>query len=297
MLSKIVPNPMLSWMKRKIQDAVAQGGPVSPKRLTVEAIKYFPYKKSDDSFVIPKAPAVQYAMCRSGLPIPPEELWSGYGGTSEEYLSSGREHAQTMLSILHSSNFTLKRGSGILDFGCAAGRMIRELKDLSSLCEIWGTDISAEHIYWCKQHLSPPFYFVTTTTIPHLPFEDSYFDLVYAGSVFTHIDDLAEAWLLELRRVLSQTGRLYITIHDNNTVQLLDGKYKTNWLAIKMNNNPFYAQSKYSHGMLVVGRDTGSQVFYDSAYFLKILEPMFDILSVNQEAYGFQTAILLKKKT
>ncbi|HXX81322.1 MAG TPA: class I SAM-dependent methyltransferase [Thermodesulfovibrionales bacterium] len=284
-------------MKRKIQDAVAQGGPVSPKRLTVEAIKYFPYKKSDDSFVIPKAPAVQYAMCRSGLPIPPEELWSGYGGTSEEYLSSGREHAQTMLSILHSSNFTLKRGSRILDFGCAAGRMIRELKDLSSLCEIWGTDISAEHIYWCKQHLSPPFYFVTTTTIPHLPFEDSYFDLVYAGSVFTHIDDLAEAWLLELRRVLSQTGRLYITIHDNNTVQLLDGKYKTNWLAIKMNNNPFYAQSKYSHGMLVVGRDTGSQVFYDSAYFLKILEPMFDILSVNQEAYGFQTAILLKKKT
>ena len=297
MLSRIVPNPILSWMKTKIQNAVAQGGPLSPKMLTVEAIKYFPYKKSDDSFVIPKAPAVKYETCSQGLPIPPQELWSGYGETAEEYLSSGREHVQTMLSILHSSNFTLSKGNRILDFGCAAGRMMRELKNLSSLCEIWGTDINAEHIYWCKQLLSPPFHFVTTTTIPHLPFEDSYFDFVYAGSVFTHIDDLAEAWLLELRRILSQGGRLYITIHDNNTVQLLDGKYKTNWLAIKMNNTPSYTQSKHSHSMLVINRDTGSQVFYDIGYFLKTLEPMFDILSVNQEAYGFQTALLLKKKT
>jgi len=44
---------------------------------------------------------------------------------------------------------------------------------------------------WCQQRMSPLFKFATTTSFPHLPFEDGYFDFVYAGSVFTHITDLA----------------------------------------------------------------------------------------------------------
>jgi ubiquinone/menaquinone biosynthesis C-methylase UbiE len=46
------------------------------------------------------------------------------------------------------------------------------------------------------------------TILPHLPFEDRSFDVVYAGSVFTHIDDLAQTWFLELRRVLHAGGML-----------------------------------------------------------------------------------------
>ena len=104
--------------------------------------------------------------------------------------------------------------------------MIRHLEDFAESSEIWGLDINAEQIFWCKQHLDPPFHFATTTTIPHLPFEDGYFDFVYAGSVFTHIDDLADSWLLELRRVLSRDGRLYVTIHDNRTIELLNTLYR-----------------------------------------------------------------------
>lgn len=29
-----------------------------------------------------------------------------------------------------------------------------------------------------------------------LKFADGYFDVIYGGSVFTHIDDLADAWFL-----------------------------------------------------------------------------------------------------
>src|SRR5262249_2975428 len=86
---------------------------------------------------------------------------------------------------------------------------------------IWGVDVTAEHIIWCQQHLSPPFYFATVTTAPHLPFEDRYFDLIYAGSVFTHIADLADAWLLELKRITRPGGRLYITVHEQRTVDLI----------------------------------------------------------------------------
>ncbi len=72
--------------------------------------------------------------------------------------------------------------------------------------ERWGCDIKGETIAWCQQHPSPPMHFVTTTTLPHLPFEDKYFDFVYCGSVFTHIIDLPDAWFLELRREIRPAG-------------------------------------------------------------------------------------------
>jgi len=227
------------------------------------------------------------------LPVPPENLRLGY----EEYLSSGEGHVKTMFEIIEASDFSLNEGNKILDLGCGAGRMIRHLKNLSAACEIWGTDISAEHIYWCKQNLSPPFNFATTTKIPHLPFEDRYFNLIYCGSLFTHIDDLAEAWLLELRRILSPNGRLYITIHDNHTMELFDDEYSFPEIVKHIKSHEIFEESKDKMGMLSIGRDDSSQVFYDIDYFTKTLNPMFEILSITQEAYYYQTAILLKRKS
>src|SRR5207244_2674608 len=56
--------------------------------------------------------------------------------------------------------------------------------------------------------------------LPPLAFEDRYFDFIYAGSVFTHIADLAEAWLMELRRIVRPGGRLYLTIQDERSIEL-----------------------------------------------------------------------------
>ncbi len=164
-------------------------------------------------------------------------------------------------------------------------------------CEIWGADIEAEYIYWCRQHLSPPFHFATTTTIPHLPFEDRHFALIYCMSVFTHIDDLAEAWLLELRRVLSPEGRLLITICDRHTVELLDGPRKDHPFAKRMRGDATYRRWKDRSQMLVVGRDASTNVFYDIDYFRRTLDPMYRVLSVVQEGLGgYQTALLLARK-
>ena len=40
------------------------------------------------------------------------------------------------------------------------------------------------------------------TAFPHLPFEDNTFTLIYAGSVFTHILQLMDAWVMEFPRIL-----------------------------------------------------------------------------------------------
>jgi ubiquinone/menaquinone biosynthesis C-methylase UbiE len=217
----------------------------------------------------------------------------GYGMTIDEYLSSGKEHVATMRKVLADSGFAFQEGIRILELGCATGRMMRWLNDEARRCEIWGTDIDGEHIVWCKQYLSPPFHFFLTTTNPHLPFEDGYFDLIYAGSVFTHIDDLADAWFLELRRILKPEGRLYITIHDNNTIRMLEGSERN--LAKTLYSRPdLFENDDYS--MFTIGRFMRSQVFYDTDSLSKMLQHSFDTVSVTNCAYGFQTAMLLQKR-
>lgn len=292
MKTSFIPKKAKSLLKAEIQRIASKAEPLS-----VRAIKYIPYKHEASSFLIPKVPETGYETCSSGLPIPPSDLWHGYGETTEEHLTGGHANVSKMLELVNSSGFSFEKGTRILDFGCGAGRMIRHLKNLSDICEIWGTDINANHIGWAKQNLSPHFHFATTTTIPHLPFEDRYFNFIYCGSVFTHIDDLAEAWLLELRRILSPKGKLYLTIHDDHTMKLLDGPLKDNWFAKNMKEHDIYNNSKSILGMLVIGRGIKSQIFYNIDYFCKMLKLLLlNVLSVTQEAYGKQTAILVERQ-
>jgi ubiquinone/menaquinone biosynthesis C-methylase UbiE len=200
--------------------------------------------------------------------------------------------------ILAQAGLPLTPGQRILDFGCAAGRMMRWLTPFASTGEVWGADVSAEHVLWCEQHLNPPFNFIITTVTPHLPFEDNFFDLIYAGSVFTHIDDLAKTWLMELRRVLRPGGRLYVTLHDHHALQILQNQLPAYWLTRLLNAEPAYQnfiQNRF--GMFTIGRAQSAQVFYDIDYFCQRLCTGYDILSVTPEAYGYQTAVLLQKCT
>ncbi|MBK8552988.1 MAG: class I SAM-dependent methyltransferase [Ignavibacteria bacterium] len=122
-------------------------------------------------------------------PFPRRIYGLATGSNVQQYLN-GRLQITNMLGILSAAGYDIHSVKRILDFGCGAGRMIRWLKPFAANCEIWGSDISSEHIIWANNYLKPPFNFITNTVIPHLPFEDKYFDLIYAGSVFTHIDDL-----------------------------------------------------------------------------------------------------------
>jgi ubiquinone/menaquinone biosynthesis C-methylase UbiE len=258
-----------------------------------EFVTYLPYQAHSHCYVLPQKVSNVSETCTLGLPIPAPQLWGGFG-KKDRYLFHGKRDIDTILSKLKESGRSLENGSRIVDLGCSAGRMIRWLKGLAATCEIWGLDISAEHIIWCKQNLSPPFHFATTTTLPHLPFEDAYFDLMYALSVFTHIDDLADAWLLELHRILKPNALAYITIHDENTVGLLErGEYDLKKTLHSHRAYEDYIKSDY--GMFTVGRGISSQVFYETGYFRRMVEPMFKVLSITKEAHFYQTGVLLEK--
>ncbi len=229
------------------------------------------------------------------LPIPPQGLWLGYGPDAHAYVSGGERHVTDMIRILEEKGFSVRGAKRILEFGCAAGRMIRHLPEVAPNAELWGVDMRAQHIRWCVENLTPAIHFATTTTVPHLPFEDRYFDLIFCGSVFTHIEDIQESWLLELGRILRPSGRLYITIHDENTVRLLDTEYPNIRLAKRMREQQTYRSNKNDFDMIVIGRGATSQVFYSSTYFQFIIPPIFRWISITTKAYGYQSAVILEK--
>lgn len=278
--------------------------PTIIKRTTIARIKaiayarkgsYFQSHPGKNAYCLKPGAASTEASADGKLPAPPEELWLGYGPDIETYLSSGKRHVTEMSRILEKDGFSMGTAKRVLEFGCGAGRMIRHVPAFAPNAQLWGVDVSAEHVRWCVENLMPIGSFATTTLVPHLPFEDGFFDLVYCGSVFTHIEDIQESWLLELGRILRPSGRLYATIHDEDTVKLLDGDFRDERLSKMMNEQPVYKANKNNFNMIVVWRGSGSQVFYSSSYFRSIVPPIFKWVSRTPAAYGYQTAVVLEK--
>jgi SAM-dependent methyltransferase len=271
--------------------------------------KVRPYRPGVETYIIRRddvARPVTTGGDGSSLPIPPKE-WFLYGGSEEGFIASGKANAGTIRRVAEASGFSFQTARRILDFGCADGRIIRWFHDLKD-CEVWGVDLLGEYILLCQQYLSPPFKFATNTSEPHLPFEDRSFDLIYACSVFTHIADLADAWLLELRRILRPGGRLFITVHDDRSIEMcLDPETIRRYphlapvrdiLLDLERQNPFVGTN---YSMFTVFRSPGSgrhreaQVFYKTDYLKEHLASMFNVHSITLEAYSeFQSAYLLE---
>ena len=270
---------------------------------------YYAHDARNDSYILPEFPDGAPAP-GSAFAVPPSHLWVNYGRTTEEHLETGRMDVESMRAILARADRPIERADRILDFGCASGRLIRWLADLAPSREIWGVDIWATAIHWCKEHLSPPFHFATTTVAPHLPFEDRYFDLVYAGSVFTHIEDLADAWFLELRRILRPGGSLYFTLNDRSAIEVFEGKHtpeefetyckrvagQENWKAFVdgyLRGSPEYRAFRRGEAQMVtLHRSAASNVIWDVNFLHRRQQPFWQALSVNARAYGHQTGVL-----
>jgi len=228
--------------------------------------------------------------------VPPRHLWENYAADAETYLADGREDVETMLRILAEHHAgAINR---VLDLGCSAGRLLRHLPRRDE-AEYWGVDISAPHIAWCQRHL-PDANFATTTTAPHLPFDDGYFDLVYAWSVFTHISDLADAWLLEVRRVLKNGGCAYLTVHDLKSYALILRDYRDDPLIGRFARS--LAEFEESHRLkdaavdaFSFGADPESQVFYAPRYLIDRWGRWMDVLAYLPQAYNYQSVLLVRK--
>jgi SAM-dependent methyltransferase len=100
----------------------------------------------------------------------------------------------------------------------------RHLLEAARTGEVWGSDIDPACIDWNRAHLDPSLSFVVNGAAPPLCFEADTFDLVYALSVFTHIDRLWASWLVEMHRVLAPGGLLVATIMSEGMCEAVSGE-------------------------------------------------------------------------
>ena len=151
------------------------------------------------------------------MPLPMPIDREGYGTAKESfnYWASGHGDWLNVCTAMerHLGSVPCPPLPRLLDFGCATGRFLRHAWVFGKeQVDPWGCDFAPANVQWVKRHLPSEFKVVLNSSSAHLPFPDGYFDVVTGFSVFTHIDQFEEAWLLELRRITSKRGLLYLTI-------------------------------------------------------------------------------------
>jgi SAM-dependent methyltransferase len=151
---------------------------------------------------------------KTGLPIPPPKLIHFVAGTDDVawFVGSGALAVRGLRKVLEQHGLAIESFSAILDFGCGVGRTLRHLSELKGPA-IHGTDYNASLIDWCQRNL-PFSHFQVNGIAEPLSYANNTFDLIYAFSVMTHLDESKQLfWMSELARVLKPGGHLLFSVH------------------------------------------------------------------------------------
>ncbi|MCA9321527.1 MAG: class I SAM-dependent methyltransferase, partial [Planctomycetes bacterium] len=175
----------------------------------------------------------------------------------------------------------------VLDFGCGCGRVLRNLSFLYKQSRWHGCDANATPLVWCKQAL-PAIEFVYNEGQGVMPYETNSMHLIYALSVFSHLDEGALSfWLGELHRILVPGGHFLMTILGTAYLHALSSEER----------NRFAAGEPVVQGLQNLG-ENGCAAYYPKSYVLSVTAPHFklvDHIPGGAVGNGHQDLYLLQK--
>ncbi len=201
-----------------------------------------------------------------GLPLPSPLMIVRVAGSpsAQVFLDGGKLAAESILAVLQSQN--IQNVVDVMDFGCGCGRVLRWLG--GSGFRLRGVDLDRKAIAWCKTNLSGVEFDACRLT-PPLRFGADSLDLIYALSVFTHIEgDAQEQWLAEFSRVLRPDRYLLVSTHGNAYRESLELREK----------------ELFDQGQPVIRFPGGAgtnlcNVFHPPEVFARMLEPRFRVVA------------------
>jgi SAM-dependent methyltransferase len=173
---------------------------------------YLYYVLGIKPLTLPKEIKYRLRGAPDGLPLPPRKLVFKVAGSpwADHFLELGEICFREIGLHLADCSVDISSLRSILDFGCGCGRVTRHFASLD-VSTLAGCDYNPALVSWCKEHL-PFAQFDINSLEPPLKYDDGKFDLIFAGSVFTHLDaGLQVAWMTELRRALAPGGYIYFT--------------------------------------------------------------------------------------
>ncbi len=154
-------------------------------------------------------------------PIPPRALRTRVHGGHDvsSYRATGHRCADDLLAAIGRTDVPRPH---VLDFGCGSGRVLGWLASVRPDWQLSGCDIDADAVKWAAAALATIDIRQTSGT-PPTSYADDSFDIVFAISVFTHLDrDAQRAWLQEWARITRPTGLILVTTHGPGAVRLDD---------------------------------------------------------------------------
>jgi len=246
-------------------------------------------------------------IARDDYPIPAVSDREGYHKDRHyDWWVSGLRDYLCIKRTLSRHAVDLRNGDSIFELGCASGRVLRHFACQEVGLTIWGADIQLRHVEWIRKFLPVRIRVFHNTVLPHLPLESNSQKLVYAFSVFTHIDDFELTWLAELRRILVPGGIAYLTIHSERTWQNMNPEWPL-WkgLAREKEHIPDYEISpELFKGPMpaaktvfwwTTGQNYNAQVFHSEAYIRGTWGRFFFLKEVIPGGYGYQDVVVLQK--
>ena len=241
-------------------------------------------------------------IARDTYPIPAASDREGYNPNynARFFITGLADH----LKILAAAKKYEVNIESYLDFGCASGRVLRHFCAQSEIPNLWGTDINGRHIRWLNDYLPPRLKVVHNNCVPQIPIADNSMDVVSAFSVFTHIDTFETAWLAELYRVLKPGGLCYLTVHNDDTWNLLKTAEDENGLLKRFRTVDPNFDELLKHDIPVERKcfrytDLGpyrALVVHSNAYLKKTWGRFFDILEIQGRAHGYMQSVLIGRK-
>jgi SAM-dependent methyltransferase len=167
-----------------------------------------------------------------GAPVPPHWLIQMVIGNPrrDRFVAGGHNLARFFADLIE-EQLPETRLPAVMDFGCGCGRVARALPQ-HLRCDMSGCDITAAAIQWCQQHL--PGNYLVSTENPPLPLNDACFDVLYAVSVLTHLDELhQDAWLAEWQRLVRPGGLLLVTYRGEDSLASRKPVQRARWLSAR----------------------------------------------------------------
>jgi len=137
-----------------------------------------------------------------------EDDWMAKGKTSHGYFLRGYEALAVCHLAIKRSGVRVK---DILDFGCGHGCVARMFEAQYPQATVYGQDVPEAWLSWCRKNLG-----IQTIKSPEKVSEvrltPSSFNMIWVGSVFTHIPEVSFDHLLsELLSALKSPGLIVFT--------------------------------------------------------------------------------------
>ena|SRR5436190_424412 len=130
-----------------------------------------------------------------------------------KFVEATMRHYEAYRQIVDGALGGFDRLGNVLDFASGWGRLTRVLEQRLKPEQIWVADIYHDAVAW--QAATFGVHAVPSAPDPKLLKHGAKHDLVFAGSMFSHLpDSLFRAWLKTLYGLLSERGVLAFSVHD-----------------------------------------------------------------------------------